>query len=70
MEKRRNATIDFIRVIASVLVISIHTTSGIIAETIGRWAVPFFMVVTGYFYFKNPSHDKLVKLSKTSYHYG
>lgn len=42
MEKRRNATIDFIRVIASVLVISIHTTSGIIAETIGRWAVPLF----------------------------
>ncbi len=51
MEKRRNATIDFIRIIASILVIAIHTTNGIIAETIGRWAVPFFMVVTGYFYF-------------------
>lgn len=64
MEKRRNATIDFIRVIASILVISIHTTTWPIAMTIGRWAVPFFMVVTGYFYFLNPNHDRLMKIIK------
>lgn len=64
MEKRRNATIDFIRIIASILVIAIHTTNGIIAETIGRWAVPFFMVVTGYFYFLNPNHDRLIRIIK------
>ena len=64
MEKRRNATIDFIRVIASILVISIHTTTWPIAMTIGRWAVPFFMVVTGYFYFLNPNHDRLMRIIK------
>ena len=41
-----------------------HTTNGIIAETIGRWAVPFFMVVTGYFYFLNPNHDRLIHIIK------
>lgn len=64
MEKRRNATIDFIRVIASILVISIHTTKSTIAGTIGRWAVPFFMIVTGYFYFLNPSHERLMRIIK------
>lgn len=61
---KRDATIDILRVVASILVISIHTTSSMVAMTIGRWAVPFFMVVTGYFYFNNPSHDKLVKIIK------
>lgn len=61
---KRDATIDMLRVIASVLVVSIHTTSSTIAMTIGRWAVPFFMVVTGYFYFNNPNYDKLIKIIK------
>lgn len=61
---KRDATIDILRIVASILVISIHTTSSMIAMTIGRWAVPFFMVVTGYFYFNNPNHDKLIKIVK------
>lgn len=65
MNKTRNATIDFIRVIASILIIIIHTTGGnIITETIARWAVPFFMVTTGYFYFLNPDHERLMRIIK------
>lgn len=33
---KRDATIDILRIVASILVISIHTTSSMIAMTIGR----------------------------------
>lgn len=51
MEKKRNATIDFVRVIASILVISIHTTKSMVAGTIGRWAVPFLWLLQDIFIF-------------------
>ena len=54
VEKRRNATIDFIRVIASILVNSIHTTTSPIPKTIARWTVPLI----------NPNHDRLMKIIK------
>ncbi|HJC03968.1 MAG TPA: hypothetical protein H9762_03400 [Candidatus Ligilactobacillus avistercoris] len=61
MEKR-SATIDFFRVIAAFLVVIIHSGQvpfHTITVTIALYAVPFFMLVTGYFYFKAPSVEKL-----------
>lgn len=69
VEKRRDATIDFFRVIASILVILIHTAVRehtpilyFISVTVGRYAVPFFMVVSGYFYFLKPGKERLKKI--------
>lgn len=71
MEKQRDITVDLFRVIASVLVVLIHTTPNegvpglyFLSVTIGRYAVPFFMLVTGYFYFLHPSKDRLRKIEK------
>ncbi|MFP7774378.1 acyltransferase family protein [Ligilactobacillus sp. LYQ112] len=66
MEKR-NATIDFFRIIAAVLVIVIHAgLRGLfgVSVTVALYAVPFFMLVTGYFYFINPSRERLNKVIK------
>lgn len=55
----RNYSIDYMRVICSLFVIGIHTNvfcefsetvSTIITQCIGKMAVPFFFVVSGYFY--------------------
>lgn len=70
MEKQRNAAIDFIRMIAAILVILIHTVTiqksspvlYFISVTIGRYAVPFFMIVSGYFYFLKPGKNRLKKI--------
>lgn len=69
MEKQRNATIDFLRIVAAILVILIHTVTQkkaspalyFVAVTVGRYAVPFFMIITGYFYFLNPNNTRLKK---------
>lgn len=53
----RNSTIDFARLIAAFFVVALHVgnykeiseTFGEVARISGRWAVPFFFVVTGYF---------------------
>ena len=67
--RKRDATIDFFRVIASILVILIHTAVRehtpvlyFISVTIGRYAVPFFMIVSGYFYFLKPGKERLKKI--------
>lgn len=70
LEKQRNATIDFLRVLAAILVILIHTVTSekgspvlyFISLTIGRYAVPFFMIVSGYFYFLKPGKERLKKI--------
>lgn len=59
MEKR-NGAIDLFRLFGAVMVIMIHTNMGIpifyfLANTIGRYAVPIFMIITGFFFFKNPT---------------
>ncbi|SFD13337.1 acyltransferase [Spirosoma endophyticum] len=55
--KSRNYTIDLVRLIASFCVIALHVDLGIANnDTIAlirlacRWAVPFFFLVSGYFY--------------------
>lgn len=51
--KERNKTIDFFRVIAALLVVSIHTKSGgLLIQIVARSAVPYFYCVTGYYYGK------------------
>ncbi|MBU3023757.1 acyltransferase [Aestuariibacter sp. A3R04] len=53
----RNSTIDCTRLVAAFFVIALHVgtysdvsyTFGELARIAGRWAVPFFFVVTGYF---------------------
>ncbi|WP_448214111.1 acyltransferase [Colwellia sp. MEBiC06753] len=53
----RNSTIDFARLIAAFFVITLHVgyyqdvsyIFGEVARLSGRWAVPFFFVVSGYF---------------------
>lgn len=69
MEKTRNAYLDVYRVIAAILIIMIHSCMAIpslrfIANTIGRYGVPIFMMITGYFYFNNPTKDRLNKTIK------
>lgn len=52
----RNYTIDFVRLIASFCIMTLHTSLpsfgfeiGSIIKLSGRWAVPFFFITTGYF---------------------
>lgn len=56
MVKRRNGTIDIFRLVFSALIVMIHYSGNfkiysISNNTIGRLGVPFFFMVTGFFYF-------------------
>ncbi len=68
--KKRNGVIDILRVVMAVLVITIHTAGtqkelSLIASSIARLAVPFFMCTTSYYFFsKNRSKDEVVKTIK------
>lgn len=69
MTKNRNSSIDIFRVIGSFLIIMIHTNKGnlflnFIANTFGRLVVPIFMIITAFFYFKQPSVEKRNKIIK------
>lgn len=64
--KSRNNSIDIFRLVCSLMVVAIHThpfsevnefMGFIFTDALTRIAVPFFLVVSGYFYF-----DKLVKM--------
>jgi hypothetical protein len=62
----RNGTIDIFRVIAAILVIGIHTdknATGLeqVTQTVGRIAVPFFMMVTSYYAFKHDTVSQSIK---------
>lgn len=65
---RRNLTLDLYRIVAAALILLIHTSmisdgNGVhynsyyffIAISISRFCVPIFMVITGYYFFKNPT---------------
>ena len=80
MEKKRSLTIDTYRVIAAALILLIHTSminkNGIlfynkayyyVAITIGRYCVPIFMVISGYFYFLNPTKQRKIKILKNTF---
>ncbi|ALF13834.1 acyltransferase family protein [Lactiplantibacillus plantarum] len=63
MEKDRNGILDILRVLCSMFIIMIHTNNNnkllfFCANTVGRLAVPIFMIITGYYYFRNPSSKK------------
>lgn len=71
MEKKRSLTIDLYRIIAAALILLIHTSMikkggqlfynsyyYYIAITIGRYCVPIFMLISGYFYFLNPTTER------------
>lgn len=77
MGKTRSLTIDVYRIIAAALILLIHTSminkNGslyynevyyYIAITIGRYCVPIFMVISGYFYFLNPTRQRKIKILK------
>ena len=60
MNSKRNELVDEIRFICAIFVIAIHTKLGfenkitwIFFQTIARMAVPYFLVVTGWFFYKN-----------------
>lgn len=78
MKEKRNITIDTFRIIASIFIVFIHTSmiriNGqvhyniplyIISSTLSRYCVPLFMMITGYFYYRNPSHYNRKKILKT-----
>lgn len=63
MEKKRNLSIDLLRVIAAFSILILHggaclPISGTIAATISQYGVPIFALITGYFYFKNPTKER------------
>lgn len=58
VDKKRNGSIDFFRVIAAAAIIMIHFSGqfkpyAIFESSFGKMGVPFFFLVTGYFYFNN-----------------
>jgi hypothetical protein len=62
----RNGTIDLFRVIVAILVIGIHTDKNAVGleqvtQTVGRIAVPFFMMVTSYYAFKHDTVPQSIK---------
>lgn len=57
MDSKRNGLVDVTRMICAILVVAIHTNLGkeneltwILFQTIARIAVPYFLVVTGWFF--------------------
>ena len=65
--------IDCFRIIAAILVVTIHTSpldtisptlDFYLTRGLGRIAVPFFFITTAYFYFLNPSKKRLYKIIK------
>lgn len=65
----RNANIDFLRVLAALGVVVIHTSgdmpwptvlSGSLVDSM-RWCVPFFFIVSGYYLGMNEGRDKKLK---------
>lgn len=72
MRLRRNPYIDISRLVCSLLVVGIHTNLGkeysilyIGIQTITRVAVPYFLIITGYYFYsvasKQRSNETLIK---------
>ncbi|WP_436666067.1 acyltransferase family protein [Latilactobacillus sakei] len=72
VKKTRNSAIDIYRLFAAIFVVMIHTAGDnksllLISGTIGRVSVPFFMMISGYFIFRNGTGNR-DKISKTIKH--
>lgn len=60
MDSKRNSLVDVTRMVCAFFVIAIHTNlvienelTWILFQTIARIAVPYFLVVTGWFFYRN-----------------
>ena len=60
MDSKRNSLVDVTRMVCAFFVVAIHTNLGIeneltwiLFQTIARIAVPYFLVVTGWFFYRN-----------------
>lgn len=60
MDSKRNGLVDITRMACAFFVVAIHTNLGkeneltwILFQTIARIAVPYFLVVTGWFFYRN-----------------
>lgn len=75
MLNKRDATIDGFRIIAAIFIIFIHTSMikinnhveyniplYVIASTISRYCVPIYMMITGYFYYSDPTPNRKKKV--------
>ncbi|WP_421825361.1 acyltransferase family protein [Lacticaseibacillus hulanensis] len=65
----RNGTIDILRVVFALLIIMIHYNGGekllsILANTVGRLGVPFFFLVSGFFFFRKKYRQKTFSISE------
>lgn len=68
----RNESLDFFKIIAAFMVVSLHVGSydefppmiGDIIRLAGRWAVPFFFLVTGYFILSGSEKEILNKVNR------
>lgn len=53
MSNARNSTFDIFKGIACIMIVFTHCafpgTFGVSVQTLARWTVPFFFVVSGYF---------------------
>lgn len=67
-ETKRIHSIDTLRIIMAFLVVTIHIpfngTAGNIFITYGKIAVPFFLIVCGYFLYRNNSEEMAPRLRK------
>lgn len=65
---KRNSTIDFFRLIASVMVLLIHVpfpgTAGLFISNLSRFAVPFFLLVSGYYCSQHSAQRKRRETAK------
>ena len=64
MSVGRNGSIDLFRLVVSMAIVMIHFGTGVriyspIYNTLGRMGVPFFFLVTGYFYFSKVTDHKV-----------
>ncbi|RZM28327.1 MAG: acyltransferase [Pedobacter sp.] len=65
---QRNAGVDFFRLLGACAVIFVHSIYANkvpMLVSLGRWAVPFFFMVSGYFFQKNFSKYSLYAFTKT-----
>lgn len=68
-QKEHNYCLDFFKGVACVFVVFMHCEFpgklGILVQSVSRFCVPFFFMVSGYFYFYNGEATKQEKINRT-----